>query len=100
MSITPLAFLTPLSPLQSGGAANSRSSGPTTFGGLLTQAIQQLQDGQTQANQAVQQAITGTGSVTQAMTAMVAAQMSLDVATAFRNQALQAYQSVINMTID
>lgn len=75
------------------------TGGTQTFGALLGHAVQSLESTQQQANNTIQQAMTGGASVTSAMVAMVQAQSSLDVATAVRNNAMQAYQTIMNMPI-
>lgn len=99
--MTPITSVTlhTMSPISLTPLANSAGSGSSSFGSLLAGAVNHLTTSQTAANQAMQTALTGGGSVTGAMVAMVGAQSSLDVATAFRNQALQAYQTIINMPL-
>jgi flagellar hook-basal body complex protein FliE len=63
------------------------------------QAIQGLQQGQSNADTTIQQAMVGNVSVTQAMVAMTQAQSQLDIATAIQNQAVSAYQSIMNMPL-
>lgn len=93
-----LTSLPPVLPGSSSASAGS-ATGSGTFGHLLAQAITSLTDSQSQANTAIQQAMDGQGTVTGAMVAMVEAQSSLDVAVAFRNNAVQAYQTVMNMPL-
>lgn len=95
MSILPITLLPPIS--SSGGT--SQTSLPSNFGALVGQAIQGLQSGQDQANQTIQQAMAGNVSVTQAMVAMTEAQSQLDIATAVQNQAVSAYQNIMNMPL-
>ena len=96
MSTLPITLLPPVT--LSGGASQSASL-PSNFGAMVGQAITGLQAGQANANQTIQEAMAGQVSVTQAMVAMTMAQSQLDVATAVQNQAISAYQSVMNMPL-
>lgn len=96
MSTIPITLLPPVT---LGGNQTQQSSLPSSFGAMLGQAIQGLQQGQDTANQTIQQAMVGNVSVTQAMVAMTTAQSQLDIATAIQNQAVSAYQSIMNMPL-
>ncbi|NMP23546.1 flagellar hook-basal body complex protein FliE [Sulfobacillus harzensis] len=91
--------LTLLPPITLGGSQPVKASLASNFGTLLGQAVQGLEQGQSSANQTIQQAMAGNVSVTQAMVAMTEAQSALDVATSVQNQAISAYQSIINMPL-
>lgn len=93
----PITLIPPVT--LSGGASGAQASLPSNFGSLLGQAITGLEQGQTSANQTIQQAMVGNVSVTQAMVAMTQAQSQLDIATAVQNQAVSAYQSIMNMPL-
>lgn len=97
MSTIPISLLPAVTLNQ--GTASASSALPINFGSLLGQAVSSLQQGQSSANQTIQQAMAGNVSVTQAMVAMTQAQTQLDVATAVQNQALSAYQTIMNMPI-
>ncbi|MCL5116101.1 MAG: flagellar hook-basal body complex protein FliE [Firmicutes bacterium] len=96
MSTIPITLLPPVT---LGGNQTQQSSLPSSFGAMLGQAIQGLQQGQDTANQTIQQAMVGNVSVTQAMVAMTTAQSQLDIATSIQNQAVSAYQSIMNMPL-
>lgn len=91
--------ITPLPSITLGGEQAQKTSLSSNFGSLLGQAVQGLEKGQTSANETIQQAMTGNVSVTQAMVAMTQAQSALDVATSVQNQAISAYQNIINMPL-
>lgn len=92
--------ITLLPPVTLGGTTSAtHTSLSPNFGSLLGQAVQGLQQSQSSANQTIQQAMAGNVSVTQAMVAMTQAQSALDVATSVQNQAISAYQSIINMPL-
>ncbi len=82
----------------SSGSLASKSSG-SSFGSLLQGAVHSLESSQAQANQQITGAMTGQVSVTQAMVAVSEAQSTLDVATSVRNNVVQAYQSIMNMSV-
>jgi len=92
--------VSPLSvnPVQLGGSQSPSPAGGG-FGALLANAVQQLSQSQSAANQAVAQAMTGQGSVTQVMVALTEAQMSLNVGVGIRNGVVEAYQSIMNMPL-
>lgn len=68
------------------------------FSDLLTDAVSQVNDLDSQARAAVSGLMTGNGvDVHQAMIATQKADMSFEMALAVRNKAVQAYQQVIGM---
>lgn len=80
--------------------ANSVHSQNTGFGQLVTSAVNQLSTSQASASSAIDHAMLGTGSVTNAMVSMTQAQMTLDVATSVTTNAQNAYQTIMNMQLD
>jgi flagellar hook-basal body complex protein FliE len=90
-----------LSGIGSGTAATSTGSlgaASTPFSELLTDAVGQVDQLETQAHAAVAGLMTGTGvDVHQAMIATQKASMAFELALAVRNKAVQAYQQVIGM---
>ncbi|MCY0881055.1 MAG: flagellar hook-basal body complex protein FliE [Firmicutes bacterium] len=92
VSLAPVSAVSPVS-LPAGPSQKS------SFGQLFAHAMSTLQGSQTQANQAIQQAMTGQGSVTSAMVSMVQAESTLDAAVAVRNGVVQAYQNIMNMQL-
>lgn len=75
------------------------SNGGVSFGQMVAGALSQLQGSQQAANAAVQSALTGSGTVTGAMIAMTEAETAINVASAVRNNAIQAYQTILNMPL-
>lgn len=68
------------------------------FANLMTDAVNQVNDLQGQAQTAVAGLMTGTGvDVHEAMIATQKADMAFELALSVRNKAVQAYQSVIGM---
>jgi len=79
------------SPVGNGGQA-------TPFSDLLTDAVGQVDQLESQARSAVSGLMTGNGvDVHQAMIATQKADMTFEMALAVRNKAVQAYQSVMGM---
>lgn len=86
------AFSAPL--LSPGGA----SAAAAPFSDLLTDAVGQVNQLETQAQTAVEGLMTGAGvDVHQAMIATEKADMAFELALAVRNKAVQAYQQVLGM---
>ena len=90
--------------LSGAGAGNAATSigssgaSPTPFSELLTDAVGQVDQLETQAHTAVSGLMTGSGvDVHQAMIATQKASMAFELALAVRNKAVQAYQQVIGM---
>jgi flagellar hook-basal body complex protein FliE len=71
---------------------------PTPFSDLLTEAVGQVDQLESQAHAAVAGLMTGSGvDVHQAMIATQKASMAFELTLAVRNKAVQAYQQVIGM---
>jgi flagellar hook-basal body complex protein FliE len=84
------------SPFAAGSAA--AASTPAPFSDLLTDAVGQVNQLESQAHAAVSGLMTGSGvDVHQAMIATEKASMSFELALAVRNKAVQAYQQVVGM---
>ncbi|MGC1462324.1 MAG: flagellar hook-basal body complex protein FliE [Terracidiphilus sp.] len=76
----------------------SAAEAPAPFSDLLTDAVGQVNQLESQARTAVDGLISGAGvDVHQAMIATQKASMSFELALAVRNKAVQAYQQVIGM---
>jgi flagellar hook-basal body complex protein FliE len=90
-----------LSSLAGAGAAASSAgsqAAPAPFSDLLTDAVGQVNQLESQAHAAVSGLMTGSGvDVHQAMIATQKASMAFELALAVRNKAVQAYQQVMGM---
>jgi flagellar hook-basal body complex protein FliE len=74
------------------------AAAPTPFSDLLTDAVGQVDQLESQAHAAVAGLMSGSGvDVHQAMIATQKASMAFELALAVRNKAVQAYQQVIGM---
>jgi len=72
---------------------------PNSFGSAMTQALDQaVQTGHTADDQAMQ-ALSGGGNLTDVVTALSHAEMTLQAATAIRDRVVQAYQDIMKMPI-
>jgi flagellar hook-basal body complex protein FliE len=89
------ALSSPLYPALSPGGSSGLGA---PFSDLLTDAVGQVDQLESQARAAVSGLMTGNGvDVHQAMIATQKADMTFEMALAVRNKAVQAYQSVIGM---
>ena len=82
-----------------GDSTAAGAASPGNFGTVMTQALDQaVQTGHTADDQAMK-AISGTGNLTDVVTALSHAEMTLQTVTAIRDRVVQAYQDIIKMPI-
>ena len=96
MALTPINGLPPVLLPQVGGAAPAAQPG-LPFAALMRNAMQQMQGLETSATQAVDGLMAGNG--TDIHTAMIATQkadLAFEMALAFRNKAVGAYQQMMS----
>jgi flagellar hook-basal body complex protein FliE len=75
------------------------SDGANSFGSAITQALDQaMQTGHNADDQAMK-ALSGGGNLTDVVTALSHAEMTLQTATAIRDRVIQAYQDIMKMPI-
>ena len=80
-----------------GGTASGDT--PNSFGAAISQALDQaVQSGHTADDQAMK-ALSGTGNLTDVVTALSHAEMTLQTATTIRDRVVQAYQDIMKMPI-
>ena len=102
MTTIPTIVVTPSAAAQAysrtagvGEASNSAAS----FGNAVTQALgQAVQTGHAADDQAMK-AISGGGNLTEVVTALSHAEMTLQTVTTIRDRVLQAYQDIMKMPI-
>jgi flagellar hook-basal body complex protein FliE len=98
----PTIVVTPLTAAEAyGSTAGSGASADASnsFGSAMTQALDQaIQTGHTADEQAMK-AIGGSGNLTEVVTALSHAEMTLQTATAIRDRMVQAYQDIMKMPI-
>lgn len=89
----------PQAPIQSPGAALAGQGGQP-FKNILIEALDQVNSMQHQADQAVQQLVTGgEANPAEVLTTMQKADMSFKLMLQIRNKLVQAYQEVNNIRI-
>lgn len=94
--ITPSAAAEAYSRTARGGASAAPAQ---SFGAAISQALDQaVQTGHTADNQAMT-ALSGGGNLTDVVTALSHAEMTLQTATAIRDRVVQAYQDIMKMPI-
>ncbi len=92
MTITPSAAASAYARTHTGG-------GDTGFGVSLQQALQHAVDTGHQADQQTIRALSGGGNLTDVVTALSRAELTLQTATAIRDRVVQAYQDIAKMPI-
>ncbi len=94
--ITPSAAIEAYARTARGGVS---TDAPDGFGSVITQALDQaVQTGHTADNEAMK-ALSGGGNLTEVVTALSHAEMTLQTATAIRDRVVQAYQDIMKMPI-
>ena len=85
--------------LVDGGGGATGGTDASSFGGALQRAIQgAVTTGETADAQSMQ-AIAGTGSLTDVVTAVTRAQLALQSTVAIRDRVVSAYQDIMHMAI-
>lgn len=100
--MTPISSSLPIAPPVSGGiapSANAEAAGQP-FKNILLEALDQVNSMQSEANEAVEQLVTG-GDVNPAevLTTLQKADMSFRLMMQIRNKLVQAYQEINNIRI-
>jgi flagellar hook-basal body complex protein FliE len=98
--VTPSGAANAYANVARGGAASGDvASGGTSFGNTLQHVLESaVQTGHTADTQAMQ-AIAGQGNLTEVVTALSRAELTLQTATAVRDRVVQAYQDIMKMPI-
>lgn len=101
--IPPITPIAPLPPTPGAGAAGgvggAGGSGSGAFAQHVGNAINQVQQAQTQASNLEASAAAGQGNITDAMLAATKAQLQTQVTVALTNKAISAFNSVMNLQI-
>jgi flagellar hook-basal body complex protein FliE len=95
--VTPSAAADAYSRVDRGSIAGSPGSGD--FGATLQRAMQGAVDNLHAGEAKATEALTGGGNLTDVVTALSRAQLTLQTATAIRDRVVQAYQDIIKMPI-
>jgi flagellar hook-basal body complex protein FliE len=78
---------------------DASADGPNGFGSAMTQALNQAVETGHAADDQAMQALSGGGNLTDVVTALSHAEMTLQTATAIRDRMVQAYQDIIKMPL-
>jgi flagellar hook-basal body complex protein FliE len=102
MSMIPTVVITPSAAAQAytrNAPAGTAAGAPGGFGDVMSQAFDQaVQTGHNADDQAMK-AISGGGNLTEVVTALSHAEMTLQTATVIRDRVVQAYQDIMKMPI-
>ncbi len=98
MSAIPTITITP-SGVDSLDQVPGLTSGSTGFGAAISNALQSVVDAGHDADAQSMQAIAGGGNLTDVVTAVSKAELSLQTTLAIRDKAVQAYQDVMRMAV-
>lgn len=101
MSTIPTIVVTPSAAADAYSRVDQGESGGATadFGATLQRAIQGAIDDSHATDAKAAEALTGGGNLTEVITAVSRAELTLQAATAIRDRVVQAYQSIMNMSI-
>jgi flagellar hook-basal body complex protein FliE len=80
-------------------ARGAEGSGASDFGATLQRAVQGAVDNFHSADSKTMEALSGGGNLTDVVTALSRAELTLQTATAIRDRVVQAYHDVMNMPI-
>jgi len=70
-----------------------------SFGSVMKRAMQSMDDTGQDAETKAMSGIAGTGNITDVVTAISRAELALQTTVAIRDKMVQAYQTIMNMTI-
>ncbi|MEQ1871624.1 MAG: flagellar hook-basal body complex protein FliE [Vicinamibacterales bacterium] len=96
--ISAIPSLPSISP-STGSPSTSAPAGAGGFGEALTKMINAVEQSGDSANTAVEQMLSGTGEVHDAMIALQRAELSLQLTVQVRNKLVQAYQDIMRMPV-
>ena len=106
MSIIPPTNLTAANAYQNaakvgalGGGQNPQATNSLDFGDLLTSGVQKVLDTQKQSEAATAQAVLGKADLTDVVSAVNDAEMTLTTFIALRDRFLEAYDKIMRMPI-
>jgi flagellar hook-basal body complex protein FliE len=94
--VTPSAAAEAYGQVDRGEVGGSNSGG---FGAMLQRALQGTADTLHEADGKAVEALSGGGNLTEVVTALARAELTLQTATAIRDRVVQAYQDIMKMPI-
>jgi len=99
ITVRPSAAAAAYARVDSGTQADGGADGASSFGATLQNAMQGVMDAGNAADTKSMAALSGTGSLTDVVTAVARAQLALQTATAVRDRVVSAYQDIMKMAI-
>jgi len=101
MTDIPTIVVTPSAAAEAYGRVDrgESSAGSADFGSALQRALQGTVDDLHTADAKTAEALTGGGNLTDVVTALSRAELTLQTASAIRDRVVQAYQDIIKMPI-
>ena len=102
MSTIPTIVVTPSAAADAYGRVDrgdGGGSGTGEFGATLQRALQGAMDNFQAADAKTTEALTGGGTLTEVVTALSRAELTLQTATTIRDRVVQAYQDIMKMPI-
>jgi flagellar hook-basal body complex protein FliE len=105
MSMIPTVVVTPSAAAQAytrtarGPQGGAPAEAPNSFGTAITQALNQAVETGHAADGQAMKAISGGGNLTDVVTALSHAELTMQTATAIRDRVVQAYQDIMKMPI-
>ena len=99
ITVRPSAAAAAYARVDSGTQAGSAAGGASDFGATLQNALQGAMDAGNAADTKSMQALSGTGNLTDVVTAVARAKLALQAATAVRDRVVSAYQDIMKMAI-
>src|ERR1700722_13230976 len=97
--VTPSAAANAYARVDRGDAAAGAGGDTGNFGATLERALQGAIDSGHDADGKAMQAIAGGGNLTEVVTALARAELTLQSATVIRDRVVQAYQDIMKMPI-
>jgi flagellar hook-basal body complex protein FliE len=102
MSMIPTVVVTPSAAANAytrNAPGGMSAEAPSSFGDVMSQALNQAIETGHNADDQATKAISGGGNLTEVVTALSHAEMTLQTATAIRDRMVQAYQDIMKMPI-
>jgi flagellar hook-basal body complex protein FliE len=99
MSTIPTIVVTPSAAADAYARVDRGTGGAGDFGATLQRAMQGAVDNLHAADAKTMTALTGGGNLTEVVTALARAELTLQSATAVRDRIVQAYQDIMKMPI-
>jgi flagellar hook-basal body complex protein FliE len=93
------AYRNQLKIMQGAGSASEDSSSPSPFMQMVENAAKNVVDVQSKSEAAQMQSMTGKGELTDLVTAVASAELTLNTVVAIRDRVINAYNDIIKMPI-